>query len=34
MRALRYKLEDGTIVNTLAEAKASGQKFVEIMISI
>lgn len=30
MRALKYKLADGTIVNTLAEAKASGQKYKEI----
>ena len=31
MRALKYKLADGTIVNTLAEAQASGQKWVTVL---
>lgn len=30
MRALKYKLEDGTVVNTWAQAKESGQKYKEI----
>jgi len=30
MRALKYRLADGTVVNTWAEAKASGQKYKEI----
>ena len=30
MRALKYKLADGTIVNTLAEAQASGQTWVTV----
>ena len=34
MRALKYKLADGTIVNTLAEAQASGQTWVTVIISI
>ena len=31
MRALHYRLENGTIVKTLAEAKASGQKYTPFM---
>lgn len=27
MRALRYKLENGTVVNSMSQAKASGQKY-------
>ena len=27
MRALRYKLENGTVVNSMLQAKASGQKY-------
>ena len=27
MRALKYKLEDGTVVNSMSQAKASGQKY-------
>ena len=27
MRALKYKLADGTIVNTMSQAKTSGQKY-------
>ena len=27
MRALKYKLENGTIVNSMSQAKASGQKY-------
>ena len=27
MRALKYKLADGTIVNTMSQAKASGQEY-------
>ena len=27
MRALTYKLNDGTVVKTMAEAKASGQRY-------
>ena len=27
MRALRYRLENGTIVNSMTQAKASGQKY-------
>ena len=30
MRALKYKLEDGTVVSTWAQAKESGQKYKEI----
>lgn len=29
MRALKYRLADGTVVTTWAEAKASGQKYTE-----
>ena len=34
MRALTYKLNDGTIVYTMTEAKASGQKYTEQMEDI
>ena len=27
MRALKYKLENGTVVNSMSQAKASGQKY-------
>ena len=27
MRALRYRLENGTVVNSMSQAKASGQKY-------
>ena len=27
MRALRYRLEDGTVVNSMPQAKASGQRY-------
>ena len=27
MRALKYKLENGTVVNSMPQAKASGQKY-------
>ena len=27
MRALRYKLENGTVVNSMSHAKASGQRY-------
>ena len=27
MRALKYRLENGTVVNSMAQAKASGQKY-------
>ena len=27
MRALKYKLENGTVVNLMSQAKASGQKY-------
>ena len=27
MRALKYRLENGTVVNSMAPAKASGQKY-------
>ena len=27
MRALKYRLENGTIVNSMSQAKASGQKY-------
>lgn len=32
MRNLKYKLNDGTVVNTLTEAKTSGKPFQEILI--
>ena len=31
MRALKYKLADGTIVNTMSQAKASGQEYEVFM---
>ncbi len=31
MRALKYRLADGTVVNTMAEAKASGQHYETFM---
>ena len=31
MRALKYKLENGTVVNLMSQAKASGQKY-EILL--
>lgn len=31
MRALLYRLADGTVVNTLEKAKASGQKYEEFL---
>ena len=34
MRALKYKLADGTIVNTLAEAQASGQTWVTVLETV
>ena len=34
MRALKYKLEDGTVVTTWAEAKESGQKYKEFFETI
>ena len=34
MRALTYKLNDGTIVKTMAEAKASGQAYATQMEDI
>ena len=27
MRALKYRLENGTVVNSMSQAKASGQKY-------
>ena len=27
MRALRYRLEDGTVVNSMSQVEASGQKY-------
>lgn len=27
MRALRYRLENGTVVNSISQAEASGQKY-------
>ena len=34
MRALTYKLNDGTVVKTMAEAKASGQTYTAQMEDI
>lgn len=34
MRTLTYKLNDGTVVKTMAEAKASGQNYTEQMEDI
>jgi hypothetical protein len=34
MRALKYRLTDGTIVNTLAEAKASGKEYTAVMENV
>ena len=34
MRALKYKLEDGTIVNTMSQAKASGQEYEVFMEAV
>lgn len=34
MRALTYKLNDGTVVKTMAEAKASGQAYTTQMEDI
>ena len=31
MRALKYKLANGTIVNTMSQAKASGQEYEVFM---
>ena len=31
MRALKYRLENGTVVNSMSQAKASGQKY-EILL--
>lgn len=33
MRYLVYRLADGTFVTTLAEAKASGQAYTEILVT-
>ncbi len=34
MRALKYRLSNGTVVNTLAEAKASGNEYTAIMENV
>ena len=34
MRTLKYKLADGTIVKTLAEAQASGQTWVTVLETV
>lgn len=31
MRVLRYRLENGTVVNSIPQAEASGQKYVVFM---
>ena len=31
MRALKYRLENGTVVNSMSQAKASGQKYEPFM---
>ena len=31
MRALRYRLENGTVVNSMPQAEASGQKYEVFM---
>ena len=31
MRALKYRLENGTVVNLMSQAKASGQKYEVIL---
>ena len=34
MRALKYKLENGTVVNLMSQAKASGQKYEVLLEEI
>ena len=34
MRALKYKLENGTVVNLMSQAKASGQKYKVLLEEI
>ena len=34
MRALKYRLEDGTVVNLMSQAKASGQKYEVLLEEI
>ena len=34
MRALKYRLENGTVVNLMSQAKASGQKYEVILEEI
>ena len=34
MRALKYRLENGTIVNSMSQAEASGQKYKVILEEI
>ena len=34
MRALKYRLENGTIVNLMSQAKASGQKYEVLLEEI
>lgn len=34
MRALKYRLEDGTVVNTLREAQASGQSYTTFLVEV
>lgn len=34
MRALKYRLKNGEIVSTMAEAKASGMKYTEVLETI
>ena len=34
MRALKYRLENGTVVNSMSQAKASGQKYEVLLEEI
>lgn len=34
MRALKFQLANGTVVNTMEEAQTSGQAYKEIMVPI